>query len=71
MVSGWSTADRIAVVNSFLDWWVSDTDLDMIETIVHASAGDRDAIATAIQPRIRSLISLGQRTRLRLILGVV
>jgi len=71
MVSGWSVADRIAVINSFLDWWVSDNDLDLIEVIVNSNSGDRPAIASALQPRIRSLTSIGQRTRLRLILGVV
>lgn len=67
-----STAQRIALINGYLDWWVSDEDLTNIETVFNSSSdADKQAIRTAIQPRIISLTSIGQRTRLRLILGVV
>ena len=66
-----SVEQKIAIVNSLLDGWVSDTDLDHIEMVVNSASGDKAAIATAIQPRIKELWSIGQRTRLRVILGTV
>ncbi len=66
-----SVEQKIAIVNSLLDGWVSDTDLNHIEMVVNSASGDKAAIATAIQPRIKELWSIGQRTRLRVILGTV
>jgi hypothetical protein len=67
-----SVTQKIAAINTLLDWWVSDADLTIVESIVSTcSDADKAAIATAIQPRITSLTDLGQRTRLRVILGVV
>jgi hypothetical protein len=64
---------KIALINDLLDGWVSDTDLDNIERILRSlsSDGERTTIRNAIQPRIGSLTSIGQRTRLRVILGTV
>jgi hypothetical protein len=63
-----SAATRVALINTLLDWWVSDADLDHIERIyMSANTGDRAAIRRAIEPRLISLTSLGQRFRLRAI----
>ncbi|MCA9988632.1 MAG: hypothetical protein KDE59_30205, partial [Anaerolineales bacterium] len=60
-----SAQTRIALINTLLDWWVSDTDIDHVERIyVSANTSDRAAIRTAIEPRLTSLTSLGQRFRL-------
>ena len=60
-----SAQTRIALINTLLDWWVSDTDLDHVERIyMSANTSDRAAIRTAIEPRLTSLTSLGQRFRL-------
>jgi hypothetical protein len=67
-----TTEQKIAIINNLLDGWVSDDDLDHIEMVVNsAGSGEKEAIARAIQPRIRELWSIGQRTRLRVILGTV
>jgi hypothetical protein len=67
-----SVTQKIAAINTLLDWWVSDDDLTIIESIVSTvGEADKQAIAAAIQPRISSLTSIGQRTRLRVILGTV
>jgi hypothetical protein len=67
-----SVTQKIAAINSLLDWWVSDNDLTIVESIVSTcSPADKATIAAAIQPRITSLTDLGQRTRLRVILGVI
>ena len=64
-----SAATRIAAINTLLDWWVSDNDLDIIESIfMAANAGDRATIRAAVEPRAISLTSLGQRFRFRAIL---
>jgi len=64
-----SAATRIAAINTLLDWWVSDSDLDIIESIfMAADAGDRATIRAAVEPRAISLTSLGQRFRFRAIL---
>lgn len=69
-VQGTETEKKIAVINSLLDGWVSDTDLDNIENIWSASsAGEKAEIRKAVSPRIGSLIDIGQRTRLRTILA--
>ena len=61
-----SAQTRIALINTLLDWWVSDTDLDHVERIyMSANTSDRAAIRVAIEPRLTSLTSLGQRFRLR------
>ncbi|NJN54639.1 MAG: hypothetical protein HC804_07700 [Anaerolineae bacterium] len=67
-----TTEQKVAIINSFLDGWVSDEDLDHIQMVVNsAGSGEKTAIASAIQPRIKELWSIGQRTRLRVILGTV
>ena len=64
---------KIAIINDLLDGWVSDNDLDNIERVFNSlsSDGERTTVRDAIQPRIISLTSIGQRTRLRAILGTV
>jgi hypothetical protein len=67
---GTETDKKIAAINSLLDGWVSDSDLDNIENIWNASSGDeKSEIRKAVSARIGSLISIGQRTRLRTILA--
>jgi hypothetical protein len=67
-----STQERIDMCNKFMDGWVSDEDLDAIETIYKVSSeADKGAIRAALRPRISDLWSIGQRTRLRVILNTV
>lgn len=69
-IKGTETEKKVAAINSLLDGWVSDTDLDNIENIWSASSKDEKAeIAKSIRPRVGSLIDLGQRARLRGILA--
>jgi hypothetical protein len=64
--------DKIAAINKLLDGWVSDDDLTAIQGICESSnEAEMTAIRAAIQPRIKDLWSIGQRTRLRVILGTV
>jgi hypothetical protein len=66
-----STQQRIAAINALLDYWVSDEDLDRIESVFNAANDtDKAAIRTAIRPRIKSLMNIGQRLRLMIILGI-
>lgn len=51
---------------------MSDSDLDVLARIFNSSGdADKAAIRAAIAPRIRDLWDMGQRTRLRVILGTV
>lgn len=59
-----SAQTRIDMINSLLDGWVTDKNLDDIERIVMGSGGDKTAISAAILPRSFSLWSARQRTRL-------
>jgi hypothetical protein len=69
-MQGTETEKKIVAINSLLDGWVSDTDLDNIENIWSAASHDEKAeIRKAISPRIGSLIDIGQRTRLRTMLA--
>jgi hypothetical protein len=64
-----SVLQKIAAINVLLEWWVSDTDLDLIQSIVSTCGlGQRLIILAAIWPRTGSLFSPRQRKRLRLIL---
>lgn len=64
--------DKIAAINKLLDGWVSDDDLTAIKGICESSnEAEMMAIRAAIQPRIKDLWSIGQRTQLRVILGTV
>jgi hypothetical protein len=65
-----STQQRIRAINALLDFWVGDADLDQIESIVSA-AGDSDlaAIREGVKPNITTIMSVGQRMRLWMILG--
>jgi Domain of unknown function (DUF4157) len=64
-----AVAEKIRMVNRLLDYWVSGDDIDAIERIfVNSSNTDRDQIGRVIASRIGSLFSIGQRTRLRLLI---
>ncbi|HME38766.1 MAG TPA: DUF4157 domain-containing protein [Steroidobacteraceae bacterium] len=64
-----ATDQKIRLSNLLLDGWVRDSDVDAIEKIVkNATPNELSALKAAIAPRIGSLSSIGQRTRLRLIL---
>jgi hypothetical protein len=73
----WATANdmitrgKIATVEAiFNQWWVSDEDIGIIEEIYRESSGDeKDRIRNAIQSNISGLWSIGQRTRLRVLLA--
>jgi hypothetical protein len=61
---------KIKLINGYLDGWVSDDDISMIETICSTlSSEDLKTVRRAISPRIGSLWSHGQRARLRIALG--
>jgi Domain of unknown function (DUF4157) len=69
VILGITTSEKVRLVNRLLDGWVSDDDITAIEKIVaNASATDKTALRRAIEPRIGSLSSITQRTRLRLVL---
>ena len=65
------TAEKIRMINMLLDGWVSDDDLDAIARICQSVTNSQEmvAIRSAISPREISLTSIGQRTRLRVILS--
>jgi hypothetical protein len=66
-----SVDQRIKSINALLDYWVKDSDLDAIETIVgNATPEIKTQIGSAIKDRIPSLFSEKQRARLKAILGV-
>ncbi len=61
---------KIAAVNSLLDWLVSDEHITAIENIWHGSTEDeRVQLRGVIRNRITSLVSHGQRARLRFLIG--
>ncbi len=69
VILGIPTSEKIRLVNRLLDGWVGDDDITAIEKILaNVSAADKTALRRAIEPRIRSLSSITQRTRLRLAL---
>lgn len=59
----------VSLANSLLDGWVSDADLDCIDRLDRLPITDRGALQAALEPRAISLTSIGQRTRLRVILA--
>jgi hypothetical protein len=63
--------EKIRMIHTLLNGWVSDEDLVAIRRLCRSNPGDMAAIRTAIAPRIRELTDLGQRTQLRLILGTI
>jgi len=65
-----SVAQKIAAINTLLDYWISDNDLTIIESLVSTVSGaDKRAIAYAVAPRTNEMNSRRQRARLRAILG--
>ena|GEM_PF-5371627 len=62
---------KLRMINRLLDGWVSDDDLDAVEKICRSvhNPDEMRAIRAAIEPRELDLTDLGQRTRLRIILG--
>ncbi|NET15909.1 MAG: DUF2974 domain-containing protein [Okeania sp. SIO1H6] len=65
------TPQKIRIIDTLLEDWVSDQDIDTVEKICNSSASkaEADIIKQTIQPQIVKLISKGQRTRLQLILA--
>lgn len=62
--------EKIYQMNDLLDGWVSDADLDRIAGIWGTlEGGEKDQARAAIQGRVGDLIDIGQRSRLRVILG--
>ncbi len=63
--------EKIRMINTLLDGWVSDDDLDAIDRICRSVTSFQGmvAIQNAISPLEISLTSIGQRTRLRVILS--
>ena len=58
---------KIRMINTLMDGWISDADVAAIERICHSviDAGEMATIRNAINPRLNSMRSLGQRTRVR------
>ena len=57
---------KLAAVNSLLDGWVSDADIEHIVNIWNGSSEEEQRrIQAVIQSRVSSLISYEQRVRLR------
>lgn len=62
--------EKIYQMNDLLDGWVSDADLDRIAGIWGTlESAEKDQARAAIQGRVGDLIDIGQRSRLRVILG--
>lgn len=71
-VRGGSELDKKvnAIVNRLGGWWVSDDDIAHVENIYHGSTPEEQVrLRYAIQARITSLSSHGQRARLRILIG--
>jgi len=72
LLSAPSLQTKIAMINELLNGWVTNMDLSDIELICRSiDAGGMVTVRAAIQPRITELVDIGQRTRLRAILGTV
>lgn len=62
--------EKVRMVNRLMDGWVSDEDLDGIERLYdNSSTADKATLRATLGPRAESLISFGQRSRLRVILA--
>jgi hypothetical protein len=62
--------EKTRMVNRLLKGWVSDDDLDGIERLYNASTrADQVILRAVIAPQIQDLWSIGQRTRLRILLA--
>lgn len=61
---------KLAVINYWLDGWVSDEDISNIESI-YAGSSDEEKVQlrSLIQSRVSELIDIGQRTRLRVLVA--
>jgi hypothetical protein len=70
-VQGSEVDKKIAAIVSLLEgWWVSDDDIANIENIWSGSSPEEQAlIRREISARLLSLTDLGQRTRLRILIG--
>lgn len=61
---------KLAVINYWLDGWVSDDDIANIEGIyLGATEEEKVQLRSLIQSRISELIDIGQRTRLRVLVA--
>jgi hypothetical protein len=69
MKGGSELQKKIASINYWLSGWVYDEDLANIEAIYRdSSPEDKAQLRAVIEPQIGSLIDIGQRTRLRVLL---
>jgi len=69
-LSGSEADKKVAAVNSLLDGWVSDADIANIENIYRGSSPEEQTqLRSAISGRITSLMDMGQRARLRILIG--
>jgi len=64
-------AEKIRMINTLLNGWISDDDVVAIERICTSvtSSTEMSQLRRAITPRITEMNSIGQRTRVRLALG--
>jgi hypothetical protein len=70
MKTGSELQKKIASINYWLSGWVYDEDLANIEAIYRdSSQEDKAQLRAVIEPQIGSLIDIGQRTRLRVLLA--
>ena len=62
---------KITLIRGYLDGWVSDEDISMIETICSTLSGeDLKTVRRSVGPLVKTLWNHGQRARLRIALGV-
>jgi len=70
MKGGSELDKKLAVINYWLDGWVSDEDIANIEGIYFgATDEEKGQLRSLIQSRISELIDIGQRTRLRVLVA--
>ena len=60
--------EKLRMINRLMDGWVSDADVEAIETICSSVSSPQQMaeIRSQIEPRLNSLTSLGQRTRVEI-----
>jgi len=69
-LGGSEVEKKVAAVNSLLDGWVSDADISNIENIYRGSSPDEQTqLKSTISGRVTSLNDMGQRARLRILIG--
>ena len=70
VIAGIPTEEKIWIINRLFDFWVSDDDIAAISKIYKGTPSSQQSpVKEAIEKRIPNLTSIGQRTRLRVILA--